>query len=136
VHSREEEGLYVIEGQVEFRAGLVGEVLTKDTFIALPKVIPHSWINTTSGNAKLITFTAGAGNEGFFLTLGAPGVGPAGPRATLPQINARTQRYGVTYMETTENPLDGALQIGAGRSATVVRPAEGERTMPAVSPTR
>jgi quercetin dioxygenase-like cupin family protein len=30
-------------------------------------------------------------------------------------------------METTENPLDGALQIGAGRSATVVRPAKGER---------
>jgi hypothetical protein len=32
----------------------------------------------------------------------------------LPQINARTQRYGVTYMETTDNPLDGALEIGAG----------------------
>jgi mannose-6-phosphate isomerase-like protein (cupin superfamily) len=101
VHSREEEGFYVIEGQVEFRAGHIGEVLTKDTFIALPKGIPHSWINTTTGHAKLITFTAGAGNEGFFLTLGAPGVGPAGPRATLPlwEINARTQRYGVTYME-------------------------------------
>jgi quercetin dioxygenase-like cupin family protein len=91
--------------------------------------IPHSWFNTTTGNAKLITFTAGAGNEGFFLTLGAPGVGPAAPRATLPlwEINARTQRYGVTYMETTDNPLDGALQIGAGRSPTVVRPAQGER---------
>jgi quercetin dioxygenase-like cupin family protein len=30
-------------------------------------------------------------------------------------------------METTDNPLDGALQISAGRSATVVRPAEGAR---------
>jgi hypothetical protein len=43
------------------------------------------------------------------------------------QINARTPRYGVTYLETTDNPLDGALAIGAGRSPTVVRPAEGER---------
>jgi quercetin dioxygenase-like cupin family protein len=129
VHSREEEGFYVIEGQVEFRAGHIGEVLTKDTFIALPKGIPHSWTNTTTGDAKLITFTAGGGNEGFFLTLGAPGVGPAGPRATLPleEINARTRRYGVTYMESTDDPLNGALQIGAGRSPTVVRPAEGER---------
>jgi len=103
--------------------------LTKNSFIALPKGIPHSWINTSNGNAKLITFTAGGGNEGFFLTLGAPGVGPAGPRATLPleEINARTRRYGVTYMETTDNPLDGALEIGSGRSPTVVRPAEGER---------
>jgi quercetin dioxygenase-like cupin family protein len=129
VHSREEEGFYVIEGQVEFRAGHIDEVLTKDTFIALPKGIPHSWINTTTGQARLITFTAAAGNEGFFLTLGAPGVGPAGPRATLPleEINARTRRYGVTYMETTDNPLDGALEIGAGRSPTVVRSTEGER---------
>jgi quercetin dioxygenase-like cupin family protein len=129
VHSREEEGFYVIEGQVEFRAGDIDAVLTKDTFIALPKGIPHSWINTSTGPARLITFTAGAGNEGFFLTLGASGVGPAGPRATLPleEINARTRRYGVTYMETTENPLDGALEIGAGRTAAVVRPAEGER---------
>jgi quercetin dioxygenase-like cupin family protein len=129
VHSREEEGFYVIEGQVQFRAGHIDKLLTKDDFIALPKGIPHSWTNTTAGNARLITFTAGAGNEGFFLTLGASGVGPARPRATLPleEINARTRRYGVTYMESTADPLDGALQIGAGRSPTVVRPEEGQR---------
>jgi quercetin dioxygenase-like cupin family protein len=129
VHSREEEGFYVIEGQVEFRAGYIDSLLTNDSFIALPKGVPHSWTNTSTGQARLITFTAGAGNEGFFLTLGAPGVGPAGPRATLPleEINARTRRYGVTYMETTDNPLDGALEIGDGRSPTVVRPAEGEQ---------
>jgi quercetin dioxygenase-like cupin family protein len=129
VHSCEEEGFYIIDGQVEFHAGLVDAVLTEDSFIALPKGIPHSWINSSTGQARLITFTAGAGNEGFFLTLAAPGVGPAGPRATLPleEINARTRRYGVTYMKTTDNPLDGALEIGAGRSATVVGPTEGER---------
>jgi quercetin dioxygenase-like cupin family protein len=129
VHSREEEGFYVIEGQVEFRAGRVDAVLTKDGFIALPKGIPHSWINTSIGQARLITFTSGAGNEGFFLTLGAPAVGPPQPRATLPleEINARTRRYGVTYRETTDDPLDGALAIGAGRTPTVVRPTEGER---------
>jgi quercetin dioxygenase-like cupin family protein len=45
----------------------------------------------------------------------------------LREINARTRRYGVTYIEATDNPLDGALQIGAGCSPTVVRSAEGER---------
>jgi quercetin dioxygenase-like cupin family protein len=129
VHSREEEGFYVVKGQVQFRAGHLDSVLTKDSFIALPKGIPHSWVNTSTGQARLITFAAGAGNEGFFLTLGAPGVGPPGTRATLPleEINARTRRYGVTYMETTDNPLDGALEIGAGRNATIVLPAEGEQ---------
>jgi quercetin dioxygenase-like cupin family protein len=129
VHSREQEGFYVIDGQVQFRAGRVASVLTKDSFIALPKGIPHSWINTSIGQAKLITFAAGAGNEGFFRTLGAPALGPVGPRATLPvdEINARTRRFGVTYMETTNNPMDGALEIGAGRTPTVVQPAQGER---------
>jgi quercetin dioxygenase-like cupin family protein len=129
VHSREEEGFYVIEGEVEFKAGSVDAVLTKDTFIALPKGIPHSWINTSVDKAKLITFTAPAGNEGFFLTLGGPGVGAPSPRATLPlsEINARTRRFGVTYVPFTDNPLDGSLQIGASRHPTVVRPSEGER---------
>jgi quercetin dioxygenase-like cupin family protein len=129
VHSREEGGFYVIEGQVEFRAGHIDKLLTKDDFIALPKGIPHSWFNTTPGFARLITFTAATGNEGFFLTLGAPGVAPAAPRATLPleEINARTRRYSVTYMESTGDPLDGALQVGVGRSPTVVRPDEGQR---------
>ncbi len=129
VHSREEEGFYVIEGQVEFHAGDVNSVLTKDSFIGAPKGIPHSWTNISTGQARLVTFTALGGNEGFFLTLGAPGDGHPGPRATLPleEINARTRRYGVTYMETTDNPMDGALEIGAGRSPTIVRPGEGEQ---------
>lgn len=129
VHSREEEGFYVIDGEVEFKAGDVGAILTKDAFIALPKGIPHSWINVSADTAKLVTFTAPAGNEGFFLTLGGPGVGAPGPRATLPlsEINARTRRFGVTYMPFTDGPLDGSLEIGAGRSPTVVRPSDGER---------
>jgi quercetin dioxygenase-like cupin family protein len=129
VHSREEEGFYVIEGEVKFKAGNVEVVLTRGDFIALPKGIPHSWVNTSLGDAKLITFTVPGGNEGFFLTLGGSGVGAPGPRATLPlsEINARTRRFGVTYMEFSENPLDGALAIGAGRNARIVRPAEGDR---------
>ena len=78
VHSREEEGFYVIEGEVKFRAGHIDSVLTKDTFIALPKGIPHSWINITSGDARLITFTVGAGNEGFFSRSGPPASGRRG----------------------------------------------------------
>jgi hypothetical protein len=30
-------------------------------------------------------------------------------------------------METTDNPLDGALEIAAGRNPTIVLPSEGER---------
>jgi uncharacterized cupin superfamily protein len=65
LHSREEEGFFVIEGDVEFKADNVDAVLTKGDFIALPKGIPHSWITISVDKANLITFTAPAGNEGF-----------------------------------------------------------------------
>jgi hypothetical protein len=38
------------------------------------------------------------------------------------EINLLTPRFGVTYLESTPNPLDGALVLGAGRSPTVVMP--------------
>jgi quercetin dioxygenase-like cupin family protein len=128
VHSREEEGFYVISGEATFKAGHVAAVLGPGAFIALPAGIPHTWTNTSKEKAKLITFTAPAGNEGFFLALGEPGGGAPGPRKTMPvdEINLLTPRFGVTYMESTPNPLDGALVLGAGRSPTVVMPDEGD----------
>jgi quercetin dioxygenase-like cupin family protein len=128
VHSREEEGFYVITGEVAFKAGHVSAILGPGSFIALPAGIPHTWTNISKDLAKLITFTAPAGNEGFFLALGEPGLGPAGPRKTMPvdEINRLTACYGVTYMEMSPNPLDGALVIGAGRSPTVIMPQEGD----------
>jgi quercetin dioxygenase-like cupin family protein len=128
VHSREEEGFYVISGEATFKAGHVAAVLKPGAFIALPAGIPHTWTNTSGEMAKLITFTAPAGNEGFFLALGEPGSGPPGARKTMPveEINRMTPRYGVTYMETSANPLEGSLVLGAGRSPSLVMPDEGD----------
>ena len=128
VHSREEEGFYVIGGEATFKAGHVAAVLKPGAFIALPAGIPHTWTNTSGKIAKLITFTAPAGNEGFFLALGEPGSGPPRARNTMPveEINRLTARYGVTYMEMSLNPLEGSLVLGAGRSPSVVMPDEGD----------
>jgi quercetin dioxygenase-like cupin family protein len=129
VHSREEEGFYVISGRLALKAGFVEAEVGPGTFFALPRGIPHQWRNISDGHATVLTFTAGAGNEGFFLELGASGDGPVGERKTMPvdEINARTLRYGVTYMENSPDPLEGALPIGEGRSPTLVRAGEGER---------
>jgi mannose-6-phosphate isomerase-like protein (cupin superfamily) len=45
VHSREEEGFYVIDGEVVFQAGVVKATAGPGTFIALPAGIPHGWLN-------------------------------------------------------------------------------------------
>jgi quercetin dioxygenase-like cupin family protein len=62
------------------------------------------------------------------LALGEPANGPARPPRTMPveEINRHTPRLGVTYMETTDNPMHGALLIGAGRSPAITTPREGE----------
>jgi len=128
VHSREEEGFYVVPGEADFRAGHIDARVGKDTFIALPKGIPHGWKNVSETGAKLTTFTAAGGNEGFFLKLGAPGDGPPDPRATMPldEINRRTEQYGVTYMGETPNPMQGALtglpaSIGVGKGTCLLQ---------------
>ena len=129
VHSREEEGFLVVKGELELKAGRLHETVSDGAFFALPRGIPHEWRNVGDDTAEVITFTVRGGNEGFFLELGAPGDGPAGEPRTMPldEINARTLRYGVTYMESGPDPLEGALPIGEGRSPTVVLAAEGER---------
>jgi len=128
VHSREEEGFYVLSGEATFQAGHVRAAIGPGSFIALPVGVPHKWVNTAKERAKLITFTAPGGNEGFFLALGEPGDGPAKAKKTMAvtDINLHTPRFGVTYMETTDNPMDGALVIGAGRSPTLMMPGEGD----------
>jgi mannose-6-phosphate isomerase-like protein (cupin superfamily) len=129
VHSREEEGFFLIRGQLELKVGQLQASVGDGAFVAAPPGIPHEWRNTGDTNAELITFTAPGGNEGFFLELGAPGDKPPGERKTMPvkEINARTLRYGVTYLESGPDPLEGALPIGDGRSPTVVLADEGER---------
>jgi quercetin dioxygenase-like cupin family protein len=127
VHSREEEGFYVLEGEVTFQAGAVRSVAKPGTFLALPAGVPHGWKNGST-KAKLITFTSPAGNEGFFFDLGRPGTESPGPRATMPldEINRRGKRYGVTYLQPSSDPMAGALASGLHRTAAVVLPGKGE----------
>jgi len=125
VHSREEEGFYVIDGEVVFQAGNMKATAGPGTFIALPAGIPHGWVNGKT-QARLITFTAEAGNEGFFLELGGE---KKGPRQVMPvgEINRLSERYGVTYLGPAEDPTDGSLALGDGRAPTPVKPGEGEK---------
>ncbi|HEY6762061.1 MAG TPA: cupin domain-containing protein [Baekduia sp.] len=129
VHSREEEGFLVVSGTLELRAGRIHETVGEGAFFALPRGVPHEWRNVGDDVAEVLTFTARGGNEGFFLELGAPDGDPAAAPQTLPvdEINARTRRYGVTYLERGPDPLEGALPVGEGRAASVVLPGEGER---------
>jgi quercetin dioxygenase-like cupin family protein len=129
VHSGEEEGFFVIKGTVELQAGRVRETVGDGAFFAAPCGIPHRWRNVGDGTAQLITFVARGGLEGLFLGFGTPGDEAPREPETIPldEMNARARRYGVTYLESGPDPLEGALLIGEGRSPTVVLAGQGER---------
>ncbi|MFJ9027871.1 cupin domain-containing protein [Streptomyces sp. NPDC102274] len=129
IHSREEEGFYLLHGKLELKAGGIHTTVGDGTFFAAPRGIPHEWCNVGEDSAELLTFTTPGGNEGFFLELGAPGDEPPGERGKLPikEINARTPRYGVTYVESGPDAPTRPLPIGEGRGPTLVLPDEGDR---------
>lgn len=72
VHSREEEGFYVIEGEITFSIDGKRMVGTAGTFANLPIGVPHSFKNETTRPAKMLIFLAPAGLEKMFFECGVP----------------------------------------------------------------
>jgi len=72
VHSREEEGFYVIEGELTFTIGDKRLVASAGMFANMPVGTPHSFKNESSGPAKMLISIAPAGLEKMFFEFGVP----------------------------------------------------------------
>src|SRR3954453_23725165 len=66
VHSREEEGFYVLEGEITFTVNGERVVATAGTFANMPVGMPHSFKNESSRPAKMLISVAPAGLENMF----------------------------------------------------------------------
>src|SRR6185437_6921415 len=66
VHSREEEGFYVLEGEITFQAGEDRLVATAGMFVNMPVGTPHAFRNESGGPARMLISVAPAGLEGMF----------------------------------------------------------------------
>ena len=73
VHSREEEGFYVLEGEITFMIGDERAVATAGMFANMPVGIPHSFRNESRKPAKMLISVAPAGLEGMFFEVGVSG---------------------------------------------------------------
>ena len=82
VHSREEEGFYILEGEITLQAGDKQIVATADMFVNMPIGLPHSFMNESSNPAKMMIMVAPAGLENMFLEVGVPL--PDGSTTALP----------------------------------------------------
>ena len=105
-HSRENESIFVLEGQVTIHVGQDSVVATKGSYISLPRHVPHWFRNESAAEARLLFTIAPAGLERFFFECGrevpADQGLPSPPTAEeRARIQNRASAYGLTIFHPT-----------------------------------
>lgn len=100
VHSREEEGFYILEGEIAFTINGERVVATAGMFANMPVGTPHSFKNESSKPAKMLISVAPAGLEKMFFEVGTPlaeGTTTALPpsKDEIERLPAVAPRYGI-----------------------------------------
>jgi len=72
VHSREEEGFYILEGEIAFTIDGKRVVATPGMFANMPVGTPYSFKNETNKPAKMLATVAPAGLEKMFMEIAVP----------------------------------------------------------------
>ena len=72
VHSREEEGFYILAGEITFTIGDQRLVASAGMFANIPVGTPHSFKNESGKPAKMLISVAPAGLEKMFFEFGVP----------------------------------------------------------------
>ncbi len=100
VHSREEEGFFVLEGEITFTINGERVVATAGMFANMPVGTPHSFKNESSRPARMLISVAPAGLEKMFFEVGV--ALPEGSTTALPptkdeidRLLAIAPRYGI-----------------------------------------
>jgi quercetin dioxygenase-like cupin family protein len=100
VHSREEEGFYVLEGEITFLVGDRHLVAGPGVFVNMPVGTLHAFKNESGRPARMLISVAPAGLEKMFFEVGQPV--PEGARTVPPptreeieKLLAVAPRYGL-----------------------------------------
>lgn len=103
VHSREEEGFYILEGEITFTVNGEKTVAKPGTFANMPVGTPHSFKNESDRPAKMLISVAPAGLEQMFFEVGLPlaeGATTASPptKEEIEKLLAVAPGYGVQIL--------------------------------------
>jgi mannose-6-phosphate isomerase-like protein (cupin superfamily) len=100
VHSREEEGFYILEGEITIHIDGRRVVATEGMFANMPVGCPHSFKNESDKPAKVLISVAPAGLERMFVEVGVAvpqGAVTASPptKAEIEKLLAVAPKYGI-----------------------------------------
>src|ERR1700733_12972054 len=100
VHSREEEGFYILEGEITFTINGERVVATAGMFANMPVGMPHSFKNESNKPAKMLISVAPAGLEKMFFEIGVPlaegaTTAPLPTKEEIEKLLAIAPRYGI-----------------------------------------
>jgi quercetin dioxygenase-like cupin family protein len=103
VHSREEEGFYVLEGEITFTVNGERVVATAGMFANMPVGTPHSFKNESVRPARMLISVAPAGLEQMFFEVGVPlaeGATTAPPptKDEIEKLLAVAPKYGIEIL--------------------------------------
>ena len=103
VHSREEEGFYILEGEITFTVNGEQIVAKAGTFANMPVGTPHSFTNESGRPAKMLVSVAPAGLEQMFFDVGVPlaegsTTAPPTTKGEIEKMLAVAPKYGIEIM--------------------------------------
>ena len=103
VHSREEEGFFVLEGEITFQVGDKRIVAKAGTFANIPVGTLHSFRNESEQQAKMIITVAPAGLEQMFFEVSLPleqgaTAAPKPSIADLEKLLKAAPKYGIEIL--------------------------------------
>jgi quercetin dioxygenase-like cupin family protein len=103
IHSREEEGFLILEGEITFTINGERVVAKPGTFANMPIGTPHSFKNESGQPAKMLILVAPAGLEQMFFSVGvllADGATTALPptKVDIDRLLALAPKYGVEIL--------------------------------------
>ena len=101
VQSREDEGFYVLEGEITFVADGQRVIGRKGSFLNIPRGVVHSFKNESQADARMLILVAPAGMEKMFEEMGTvvtdPSAKPTPPTPPTPEEMAKVATVAAKY---------------------------------------
>jgi quercetin dioxygenase-like cupin family protein len=105
VHVKDDEAVYVLEGEIDFRVG--GEIYPNrpGSFVFIPRGAPHAFQNVGNGDARMLLMFAPSGIERLFELAAASGAKSADDEAwSAAAREAETEMVGPPLRRSRAEP--------------------------------